>query len=65
MRKGTMKIGARLGLGFVIVLVLAIFVGVSGSWGVKSQSGTVTKELQTKAKVSPQASQAQYYVSWD
>ena len=57
-----MKIGARLFLGFGVVLLLAVVTGILGYWGVHSVSGTVSKKLQTDARLSQQASLSRSYV---
>ncbi len=39
---GDMKIGARLGLGFGLVVAVLLVVAIAGYWGMHSLGGTVT-----------------------
>ncbi|HEY6871116.1 MAG TPA: methyl-accepting chemotaxis protein, partial [Geobacteraceae bacterium] len=52
MKLANMKIGARLGLGFGLVLSLLLIVGAVGHWGVKSVTGTTVRMLQTDANIA-------------
>ena len=58
MKFGGNKIGARLGLGFGIVLLLLIGIAVSGYWGINSVSGTTMKMLQGDAKIAEHSARA-------
>ena len=53
-----MKIGARLGFGFGVVLLLLIGIGLSGYFGVGSVSNTTMRMLQGDAAVASQAARA-------
>jgi methyl-accepting chemotaxis protein len=52
MKLTNMKIGARLGLGFGLVLSLLLITGAVGQWGVKSVTDTTVKMLQTDANIA-------------
>ncbi len=58
MRIGNMKIGAKLGLGFGVVIVLAIIIGASGYWGLHSLSTITINMLRTDAQISENAARA-------
>ena len=45
MNSAKMKLSTKLGMGFGVVLLLSILVGVSGYWGTQSLSGTAIKEF--------------------
>ena len=53
-----LKVGTRLGLGFGVVLLLLIGVGISGYWGVGSVTGTMTRMLRGDAAVAEHAARA-------
>jgi methyl-accepting chemotaxis protein len=53
-----MKIGARLGLGFGVVLLMLAGVGLLGYWGVRSVAGTTSIMLRGDAPVAKHAAQA-------
>jgi methyl-accepting chemotaxis protein len=58
-----MKIGTLLGIGFFVVLLLAVFVGFTGLWGVKSVYGITNTLLQGDAKISEHAARARANVN--
>jgi len=53
-----MKIGMRLGIGFCIILVMLVGIGLSGYWGAHSISDLTITMLQGDAAVSEHASRA-------
>jgi methyl-accepting chemotaxis protein len=50
-----MKIGIRLGLGFLLLLVLMLAVGGAGYWGVRTSTDATIRMLNTDAKVAEQS----------
>jgi|GEM_PF-1484962 len=53
-----MKIGARLGLGFTLLLLLLIIVGCAGYWGVKTSTDTTIKMLKSDAMIAQHSARA-------
>lgn len=53
-----LKIGAKLGLGFGVVLFLLLGVGLTGYWGASSLSSTTEKALATDAKIAQNSARA-------
>lgn len=58
-----MKIGARLGIGFGVILLFMIIVGGVGYWGIHALSNTVTRMLQGDANVAEHSSRARANVN--
>ncbi|HYS43826.1 MAG TPA: methyl-accepting chemotaxis protein, partial [Geobacteraceae bacterium] len=58
MKLTDMKIGARLGFGFGLVLSLLLITGAVGQWGVKSITGTMVTMLQTDANIAEHGASA-------
>ncbi len=58
MKLTDMKIGARLGFGFGLVLSLLLITGAVGQWGVKSVTGTMVTMLQTDANIAEHGASA-------
>ncbi len=63
MSLSNMRIGARMVIGFSAVLLLAIFIGVSGYWGVTSTAGTTEKLLRGDAKIAEHSARARANVN--
>ncbi len=57
------KIGARLGIGFGVVLLLLIGLAVSGYWGVNSIAATTLKFLAGDAKIAEHGARARANVN--
>jgi methyl-accepting chemotaxis protein len=55
MKISNMKIATRLGLGFGIVLLLLLIVGIIGYVGITAVSGTTEKIIKSDAKISEDA----------
>ncbi len=58
MELSNVKLGTRLGIGFGIVLLMAVIIAVSGYWGVQSLPGVVGKMLKTDARIAKNAALA-------
>jgi methyl-accepting chemotaxis protein len=57
-RLNNLNIGTRLGIGFVLVLVLLALVVMVGFWGVKSTSGVTLRMLNQDARIADNFSMA-------
>ncbi|GAB7026552.1 hypothetical protein JCM15764A_18000 [Geotalea toluenoxydans] len=53
-----MRIGVRLGLGFLLLLMLMIIVGGVGYWGVKTSTGATIRMLQTDSEIAENSARA-------
>jgi methyl-accepting chemotaxis protein len=58
MNLDNMKVATRIGLGFGIVLLLLLIVGIIGYWGIAAVSGTTENIIRSDAKISENAASA-------
>ncbi len=63
MKLADMSVSLRLGIGFGAVLLLALFIGVSGFWGLRTLDGEVMRLLKGDVKVSEHAARARANVN--
>jgi methyl-accepting chemotaxis protein len=59
MKLANMKIGARLGLGFGLIMLLMVAVGLTGYWGVSESTNTTIEMLRGDGTVAEHAAKAQ------
>jgi methyl-accepting chemotaxis protein len=59
----SLKIGTRLGVGFGLLLLITILLGITGYWGVRGSTRNTIAMLKGDAKVAEQAAKARANVS--